>query len=152
AADHAESGVIGEAAVVLKIETFRRLRMRRDLVHALAELGERVGQEAAADAAVGRSEAASAVVAEVVAAGRDAEMDALPVAQDGVQAEAAGARRPLARVLVIGDPRDLLPGVPAVAAPEQRGRLDAGPDLLLPGAALERPDVGQRPPVVLGEG
>ena len=39
---------------------------------------------------------------------------------------------PLARVLVVADARHHLPGIAAVAAPEQRRRLDAAPQSFLP--------------------
>jgi hypothetical protein len=63
--------------------------MAGDLVDALAELGIRVGREAGADAIVGCLERLAAILAEVMAAGRDAEMDAVAVAKDGVFSEAS---------------------------------------------------------------
>src|SRR4029077_14765081 len=81
----------------------------------------------------------------------DREVHAIAVADDRVQAKAAGARRPLARVLVIADARYHLPRIAAVAAPEQRRRLDAAPELVLAGAWLERPDVRERAPIVFRE-
>ena len=126
--------------------------MTRDLVHALAEFDERIGQEAGANATVGGSESLPAILAQVVAAGRDAQVHPIPVAQDGVQAETAVARLPLASVIVVADARNHLPGITAVAASEQRGRLDAAPEVLPAGARFERPDVGQRAPVFLREG
>src|SRR5207248_11149645 len=152
AAHHAYARPIGEAAVVLQVEPARRVLGARDLVHALAPLGKRIGSEADADALVGGHERAPAVLAEIVAAGGDAEMEALSVEQDGVQAEAARPRLPLARVLVVADTGDHLPGVAAVAAAEERGRLDAAPQVLLVRSRLERPDVLQRAPVLLGKG
>src|SRR5207249_8427948 len=95
---------------------------------------------------------APAILAEIVAAGGNAEMNALSVGQDGVQAEAAGPRLPLSRVLVVADAGDHLPGVAPVAAAEERGRLDAAPQVLLVRSRLERPDVLQRAPVLLGKG
>jgi len=64
-------------------------------------------------------------------------MDALSVGQDGVQAEAARPRLPLARVLVVADAGDHLPGVAAVAAAKERGRLDAAPQVLFVRSRLE---------------
>ena len=61
----------------------------------------------------------AAVVAQVMAASRDAEMHAVAVAEDRVHAETAVARMPFACVLVIADPRDHLPRVAAIAAPER---------------------------------
>jgi len=124
----------------------------RDLVHALAELGVGIGLESGADPLVGRLEGLAAVLAQVVAAGRDAEVHPIAVANDGVQAEPAVARLPFSGVRVVADALDHLPGIAAVAAPEERRRLDAAQQIILAVPRLERPDVGQRAPVVLGEG
>src|SRR5262249_12235441 len=86
------------------------------------------------------------------AARRDAEMDAVAVAKDGVHAQAAVAGLPLARVLVVADAADQFPTIPAVGGAEERGRLDAAPEFLLGVAHFQRPDVGERPAVLLGEG
>src|SRR5262249_50698674 len=123
-----------------------------DLVDAVADLGIGVGAEAGADAVVGRLERLAAILAEVMAAGRDAEMDAVAVAQDGVHAQTAVARVPLARVLVVADAADHFPAIPAVGGAEERGRLDAAPEFLPGVARFQRPDVGERPAVLLGEG
>jgi hypothetical protein len=125
--------------------------MTDDLVHALAELGIRVRRETGADAGVGRLERRAAVLAQVVTAGRDADVHAIPVANDRVHAHAAGPRLPLTGVLVVADARDHLPGITTVVAPEQRRRLDAAEQLLLSGARFERPDVGERASVLFGE-
>src|SRR5207248_10431240 len=130
AAHHADARAIGEAAVVLQVEPAGRILGAGDLVHALAPLRKRLGSEADADALVGGRERAPAVLAEIVAAGGDAELDALSVGQDGVQAQAARPGTPPARVLVVADAGDHLPGVAAVAAAEERGRLDAAPQVL----------------------
>ena len=58
---------------------------------------------------------------------------------------------PLARVLVVADAGHHLPRIAAVAAPEQRRRLDAAQELLLALARLDRPDVDERAAVVLGK-
>src|SRR5437773_10355811 len=84
-----------------------------------------------------------------MATGRDAEVHAIPIANDGVHAEPAVARRPLARVLVVADAGHHLPRIAAVLAPEQRRRLDAAPEVLLTAAGLERPDVDERASVLL---
>src|SRR5437867_2868071 len=86
-----------------------------------------------------------------MAARRDAEMHAIPVANDRVHAEPAVAGLPLARVLVVADTGHRLPRIAAVTAPEQGRRLHAAPQLLLAAARLERPDVDKRAPVVLGK-
>src|SRR5262249_47874725 len=139
-------------AVVLDVEPAWRIGMAGDLVDALAELGKRVGREAGADAVVGRLERLAAIFAEVVAAGRDAEMDAVAVAQDGVHAQAAVAGVPFARVLVVADAADHFPAIPAVGGAEERGRLDAGPEFLLGIPRFQGPDVGDRSAVFLGKG
>ena len=113
--------------MVLDVEPAWRVLVARDLVHALAELREGVGHETGADALVGRREARAAVFAQVVAAGRDADVHPLPVAQDRVQAEPAVAWLPPARMRVVADARNHLPGIAAIAAPEERRRLDAAP-------------------------
>jgi hypothetical protein len=82
AAQHADAGGAGPshrpAAVVLHVEPAGRVLVAGDLVHALAELGVRIGHEAGADALVRGLERLPAVLAQVVAAGRDAEVHALP--------------------------------------------------------------------------
>ena len=151
AAQDADARVLGEAAVVLHVEPARRVRVARDFVHALPELDERIGQETGADALVGGRECVAAVLAQVVAAGRDAQMDPIPVAQDGVQAEPAVTGLPFARVFVVADARNQLPGIAAVAALEQRRGLHAAPKFLSVVARFERPDIGERTPVLLRE-
>src|SRR5439155_26686536 len=83
--------------VVLHVEPSGRVLVTRDLVHALAELGIGVRREARADAFIRRRECLAAVLAEIMAAGRDAEVHTVPVAQDRVHAESAVGRLPLAR-------------------------------------------------------
>ena len=101
--------------------------MPRDLVHALTELGIGIGREAGADAFIGRPECFATVLAQIVAAGRNAEVHVIPVANDRVHAEPAIAGLPLARVLVVANPRHHLPRIATVAAPEQGRRLHAAP-------------------------
>src|SRR5438445_2019525 len=84
-----------------------------------------------------------------MAAGRDAEVHAIPIANDGMHTEAAVAWRPLARVLVVADAGHHLPRIAAVLAPEQRRGLHAAQQILLAAAGLERPDIDERAPVVL---
>src|SRR5262249_60237158 len=102
----------------------RGVGMAGNLVAALTELGIRVGREAGADAVVGRLERLAAILAKVMAAGRDAEMDAAAVTQDRVHAQAAVSGVPFARVLVVADAADHFPAIPAVGGAEERGRLD----------------------------
>src|SRR5258705_495635 len=132
------------SAMVLHVEPAGCRIVAGDLVHALPVLRIRIGLEPGADAGVRRVERLAAVFAQVVAPRRDAEMHALAVANDRVHAEAAGSRRPLARVLVVADARHHLPRVSAVVALEQRGGLDAGPQFLFRLARLNRPDVHER--------
>src|SRR5262249_19186041 len=47
---------------------------------------------------------------------------------------------------------DHFPTFPAVGGAEERGRLDTAPELLLGIPRFQRPDVGKRPAVFLGEG
>src|SRR5439155_18638458 len=123
----AGSAPFAPAAVVLHVEPAGRLLVASDLVHALAELGIGIGREAGADAFVARLEGLAAVFGEVVAAGRDAQVHAAAVAQDGVHAKSAVAGLPFAGVLMVVDAGNHVPGIAAIAAPEERGRLDAAP-------------------------
>src|SRR2546426_5076386 len=132
------------AAVVLDVEASGRVRVGGDLVNALAEFGEGIGSETGADALIGRPERLAAILAQVVTAGRDAEVDPVAVVQDRVHAEPAGAGLPLPGVLVVADARNHIPGIAAIAAPEERRRLDAAPEIVLAVARLERPDVDER--------
>src|SRR5207249_899921 len=148
AAQHADvrprpsgSRPVGPSTVVLHVEPARRGLVAYDLVDALPELRIGVGREAGADTLVGGHEGLPAVLAQIVATGRDAQVHAAPVAHDRVETEPAGPRLPLARVLVIADSEHHLPRIAPVLASEQRGRLDPAPQVLLPVAELERPDV-----------
>ena len=126
--------------------------MARDFVHALAELGVRIGLETGADAFVGCREGLASVLAQVMPAGGDAEVQALAVAEDGMHAETTRSGVPLPGVLVVADTRNHLPRIAAVNAPEQSRWLDTAKEVLLPVAGHERPDVCQRAAVVLREG
>src|SRR5262245_25896789 len=86
AAQHADVGArsagtvpAAPAAVVLHVEAARRVLVADHLVHALAELRIRIGLESRAHARVRGLEGDAAVLAQVVAAGRDAEMHAVAV-------------------------------------------------------------------------
>ena len=87
-----------------------------------------------------------------MAAGGDAQVNARAIAQDGVHAKSAVAGVPFAGVLMVADAGHHLPGVAAVAAAEERGRLDAAPEVFLALARFQRPDISQRPAVFLGKG
>src|SRR6188768_3899312 len=125
------SGPLGPAAVILHVQASGRCVVARDLVHALAEFGIRIRIEAGADAGVGRVERLATVLAQIVSAGRNAEMHALTVADDRVHAQPAGAGLPLARVLVIADAGHHLPRIAAIVTSEQRGGFDAAQQLVL---------------------
>src|SRR5262245_3413117 len=107
------------ASVVLHVEPSGRCVMPRDLMDALAEFRIGVRLESRADPCVRCLERLTTVFAQIMAARRDAEMDAIAVADDRMHAEAPVARRPLARVLVVADPRHHLPRGSAVVAFEQ---------------------------------
>src|SRR2546430_98330 len=113
--------------MVLHVEPARRVLVPRDLVNALTELGIRAGREAGADALIGRPECFATVLTQIVAAGGDAQVHAIPVANDRVHAEPAIAGLPLARVIVVANPRHHVPRIATVAAPEQGCRLHAAP-------------------------
>ncbi|MCI0460000.1 MAG: hypothetical protein L0Z62_23865 [Gemmataceae bacterium] len=142
----------GPAAVILHIEPAWRVLVSRDLMHALAEFRERIGHEAGANTPVRCLKRLAAVLAQVVAAGRDAEVEAIAIAQDGVHAESAVTRVPLPSMFVVADPRNHLPGIATVAAVEEGRRLDSAREVLLVLAYFEGPDVGECPAVLLGEG
>src|SRR6266700_3930778 len=97
----ARSGPIGPAAVILHVKPPGRVGVAGDLVHALTELWVRIRREAGADTLIRRLERLTTVLAQIMAARRDAEVHAVPVTNDRVHAKAAGTRLPLARVLVI---------------------------------------------------
>ena len=123
--------------------------MRGDLVHALAELGEAVGRKAGADCPC--SQARNSSRRRGWRNGRPVEMprwSAPPWRRivcrhspplPGCHCRACG---------VVGDPGDFLPGVAAVAAAEERRRLDAAKVVGLVAARGQRPDVLQRAAVV----
>ena len=120
-------------------------------MNALTELGIGIRREASADALIGRLERIATILAQIVATRRDADVNAIPVANDRVHAEPAVARLPLARVFVIADAGHQVPRIATVMAPEQRRRLHATAEVLPAAAGLKSPDVGERAPVLLGE-
>src|SRR2546425_10668321 len=124
AAQDTDARVFGEAAVVLHVKPAGRVGGTRDLVHALAELDEGIREEPGADTLVGGRECLAAILTQVVAAGRDAQVHPILVPEARVQAEPAVPGLPLARVLVVADARAQLPGIAAVAASEKRRRFD----------------------------
>src|SRR5437867_8520232 len=87
---------ITPATVVLHVEPAGRVLVPRDFVHALAKLRVRIGHETSADPLIGRREGHPTVFTQIVAAGRDAEMHAIPVAQDRVHAKPAVPGLPFA--------------------------------------------------------
>ena len=95
--------------MVLHVQPAGHVVVTDDFVDALAELRVRIRLEAGADTCVRGRERLPAILAQVMAAGGDPEMDAIAVADDRVHAQPAGARVPLARVLVVADARHHLP-------------------------------------------
>jgi hypothetical protein len=106
-----------EAPVVLQEERARALRVERDLVHALPELGMLVGQEVGTHAVVARAPRPPAVVGAIDAARRDGDDHApaiLGVGQDRVQAETAPARLPARAIGMLVQAAHQLPGLAGV--------------------------------------
>jgi len=108
----------------------RRIGVAGDLVHALAELGKGSARSRRRRL-VRRREGGAAVLAQVVAA---VEMPTCTRWRRAGWCACTGrrCRVPLARVLVVIDARDHLPGVAAVAAAKERRRLDTAPQSFLP--------------------
>src|SRR5262249_50832615 len=77
------------AAVVLHVDPAGRFLVAGVLRHALAELGIGIRGKAGADALIPRLKGLAAVFRQVMAARRDAEVNAFAVTQDGVHAEPA---------------------------------------------------------------
>src|SRR5439155_16628843 len=136
----------------LHVEASGRIVVAGNLVNALAELGVGIGREAGADALVRGRERVAAILTQVVAAGRDAEVHAAPVAQDRMHAEPTVAGLPFAGVLVVADAAHHFPGVATIVAAKERRRLDAAPEVLFVVARLDGPDVGEGASVLLREG
>jgi hypothetical protein len=102
--------------VVLHVEPAGHGLVPRDLVHALAELGIGIGRESGDDTLIGRPKCFATVLAPIVAAGRDAEVHAISVANNRVQAEPAVAGLPLARLIVVADAGYQVPRISSVMA------------------------------------
>src|SRR5262249_24998709 len=147
---HADARVFGETAVVLHIEPAGGIAVGGDLVDALAEFREGIRHESRGDTLVGGRECLAAIFAEIMAAGRDADVHAITVAHDGVQAETASARLPLAGMGVVAEALNHLPGIAAIGAAEERGRFGSAPQVLPILAWFERPDVREGAAIVLG--
>src|SRR5204863_1105189 len=93
AAQHADVGPppartipFSPAPVVLHVKPAGGILVAGDLVDALAELRERIGGKPGTGAFVRRRKRRAAVFAQIMAAGRDAEMHPISVAQDRVHA------------------------------------------------------------------
>jgi hypothetical protein len=138
--------------VVLHVEPSGRGGVAGDLVDALTEFRIGIGREPGADALVCRREGLAAILAQIVAARGDAEVEAIPVAQDGVHAEPSVPRLPLSSVLMVTDARNHLPGISAVTRTEERCRLHAAEQVFLVIPRFERPDISKRASVILREG
>ena len=120
--------------------------MAGDLVDTLTEFRIGIGRETGTDALVRGREGLAAILAQVVAARGDAEVKAIPVAKDRVHAQPSVAGLPLSSVLMVADARNQLPGISAVARPEERCWLHATQEILLVIPRFERPDVGESRP------
>ena len=141
--------------VVLQEQPVRVLRVARDLVHALAELGQRVGEEVGPHAGVGRRPGRTGVVGAVDAAG--GHRDEHPLWVVGVRLQrvdrgTAEAGTPFRAVRVIPERADEAEVLAAVVAAEQALRLAAGPDDAgLAGRGMQLPDARERGVGVGGE-
>ena len=148
AAENSDARPIFPAPVVLHVKPAGSVRVSRDLVDALTELGIRVGDEAGTDSVIGSVERLAAVFAEVMPAGRDSKMHSVAFPDDCVHAQSAVAGMPLSGVLVVADAGHQFPGIAAVLTAEQRRRFDSAKQVAFAAAGFERPDVGQCSPVV----
>ncbi len=149
-------GVAGVVAahhvpVLLHEQHVRPRGVHGDAVHAVADLGVRIGDLLRAQAAVDRLPGRAAVVGAERAGGRDRDEHALRidrVEQDRVQAHAARARLPLRARAVAAQAGQLVPARPAVGRAEQRRVFDAGVDGVGIGERrLEVPDALELPRV-----
>src|SRR5215831_17556411 len=102
--------------------------MHCDAVHAVADLGGRLGNVLGHQTPVDWLPGLAAVVGSKRTRSRDGDIDPARLArieQDRVQAHAARARLPLGAGAVAAQPGQLLPASPAVLRAEQRRVLDA---------------------------
>ena len=123
--------------------------MHGDVVHAVADLGVRVGNVLRAQSLVDRLPGLAAVIGAEGARGRDGDVHALRIVgieNDGVQAHAARARLPLRAGAVAAQAGEFLPGLAAVGGAEDGGVFDAGVDGVGIGQRrLEMPDALELP-------
>src|ERR1051326_8802580 len=101
--------------------------MKRDAVHAMADLGGGVGDVLRMESFVDRLPGGDAVVAAKRSGGGDGDEHSLGIAgieKNRVQTQSAGARLPARSGAVAAEARKLAPGLPAVGGAEQRGVLD----------------------------
>ena len=136
--------------VLLHEEHVRPRRVHRDVVHAVADLGVRIGDAFRLQAAVDRPPRLAAVVGAERAGRRDRDEDPLRVRgieDDRVQAHAAGARLPV-RPGAVRRAGRAAPAqfCAAVGGAEERRVLDAGVDGVRIGQRrLEVPDALELP-------
>src|SRR5213592_2994121 len=103
--------------------------VQRDAVHAVADLGGRIGNVLRVQTAVDRLPGLAAVVRAERARGRDRHVHppgVRRIEQDGVEAHPAGAGLPLGSGAVAAQTGELLPRLAAVTRPEQRRVFDPG--------------------------
>src|SRR5205085_12401418 len=117
-----------DAAVVLLPEATLAARVREELVHALADLGERVvGEEVGRDALVDRRPALAAVLAPERACGRDCRVQPPVRDLERVAAHAARTRLPPLAGRVLDEARDGREGPAGVVRSEEHPRVAAEP-------------------------
>ena len=138
--------------VLLHEQHGRARRVHGDPVHAVADLGVRVGDVLGGRPWLIGCQVCAAVVGAERARGRDGGEDPAGLGRiqhDRVQAHAARAGLPAtARSRGRAAPGSSLPGLPAVGGPEQRGVLDPGVDgVRVVQRRLEVPDPRELPRV-----
>src|SRR5262245_4996019 len=124
--------------MVLHVEPAWGVVVPDDLVHALTEFRVGIGVESGAHTLIAGFEGISTVLAQIVAASRDAEMHPIAVSNDRVHAESTIAGLPLTSVLMVADAGHHFPRITAVCAPEQRRRLHAAQEFVSGRTRFER--------------
>src|SRR5215210_1635639 len=123
--------------------------MHQQLVHALAEIRRRAGNEIGSHAVIPRIPGFAAVLCLERAHGGSGDPEAPVVGRvrhDRVQAQPATAGLPLRPAGMVAQTGELLPGHPAVVRAEQSGRLDSRKERAVIG--LQVPDSGDLGTVV----
>ena len=89
-----------DVPVLLHVERVRPARMNRDIVHAVSNVGDRIGDVIGPQALVDRLPRPAAILGPECARRGDSADDAVFIRRiddDRVQAQSAGARRPISR-------------------------------------------------------